>query len=138
MRVVCFDTPDRSDPGCPRISHACHPPPAHGSSHPQSDSSRNRYSNRTGVGYRPSFFSLFCFSSQPTEYDYTQKKTSHQTHVLSDIADNPSHSSVSARAELVLCLIFFELVNHFKIDLDWKNICRHKTITAIKNIINEG
>ena len=35
-------------------------------------------------------------------------------------------------------LDFLELVDHFKIDLDWKNICKHKTITAIKNIINEG
>ena len=35
-------------------------------------------------------------------------------------------------------LDFFDLVNHFKIDLDWKNIGKHKTITAIKNIIIEG
>jgi len=35
-------------------------------------------------------------------------------------------------------LDFFELMNHFKIDLDWKNIGKHKTITAINNMINEG
>ena len=35
-------------------------------------------------------------------------------------------------------LDFFGLVNHFMIDLDWNNICKHKTITAIMNIINEG
>jgi hypothetical protein len=35
-------------------------------------------------------------------------------------------------------LDFLELVNHFKIGLDWKNICTHKKITAIKNIIYEG
>jgi hypothetical protein len=35
-------------------------------------------------------------------------------------------------------LDFFVLVNHFKIDLDWNNICKHKTITAIENIIYEG
>jgi hypothetical protein len=33
---------------------------------------------------------------------------------------------------------FFEPANHFMIDLDWKIICKHKTITAIEHIINEG
>jgi hypothetical protein len=35
-------------------------------------------------------------------------------------------------------LDFFLLVNHFMTDLDWIIICEHKTITVIKNIINEG
>jgi hypothetical protein len=33
---------------------------------------------------------------------------------------------------------FFEPANHFKIDLVWKIICKHKTIAAIKNIVNES
>ena len=73
------------------------------------------------------FFSLFCFSSRAMvqAHGYTLTGAVHQIDKLSDIADNPFHSSVSARAALEPCLTFFELVNHFKIDLD-------------KNIINEG
>jgi len=111
---ISFDMPDRSNPGYPHISHASHTPPVHGFCRPWSNNSRNRDSNRTDVnrtdvGYRPSFFSLFCFSSQPkvSVCDYTQIVAPHQIHELYDIADNLFHFSVSAH--VALCLIFLSL-----------------------------